>query len=73
MLSKQRSFLPADLAIQVYGPRTPSYARPHRRTYGSSRSARVLAHSSASVAADPSFRLDVNQGRAAAERPSALV
>lgn len=71
MLSKQRSFLPADLAIQVYGPRTPSYARPHRRTYGSSRSARVLAHSS--VAADPSFRLDVNQGRAAAERPSALV
>lgn len=72
MLSKQRSFLPADLAIQVYGTRTPSYARPHRRTYGS-RSARVLAHSSAPVAADPSFRLDVNQGRAAAERPSALV
>lgn len=62
MLSKQRSFLPEELATQLYGVRPQSYARTNRRTYGSrpSRAARVQAP------VEPTFRLDVNQARVAA-------
>lgn len=65
MLSKQRSFLPDDLATQVYGTRPQSYARQNRRTYGS-RSNRLAARQDAVAANETSFRLDVAPVHAAA-------
>ena len=64
MLSKQRSFLPDDLATQVYGTRPQSYARPNRRTYGSRPSRSTPAQPTPS-AIEAAFRMDVAPVRAA--------
>lgn len=65
MLSKQRSFLPDDLATQVYGTRPQSYARPNRRTYGSRSSRSEQPAQPTPSANKATFRMDVAPVRAA--------